>query len=93
MLFLSLSLFPSVALAAGGERASDGPEGSFAAGALDGDEPRIEARLLVHPDDLAAWGFVDGDWCLMSSARGSVRIKLAANRRSPPGTRNTCAMA
>jgi thiol:disulfide interchange protein DsbD len=30
------------------------PEGAFAAGALEGGEPRVEARLLVHPDDEAA---------------------------------------
>ncbi len=27
------------------------PEGAFAEGAFDGEEPRVEARLLVHPDD------------------------------------------
>jgi len=29
------------------------PPGAYATGALEGGEPRLEARLLVHPDDLA----------------------------------------
>ncbi len=29
------------------------PEGALARGAWDGEEPRVEARLLVHPDDAA----------------------------------------
>jgi predicted molibdopterin-dependent oxidoreductase YjgC len=45
-----------------------------------------EETLEVHPDDLVAWSMESGDWCLMSSARGSVRIKLAAAKRSPRGT-------
>lgn len=45
-----------------------------------------EERLEVHPDDVAAWGLTDGGWALMRSARGSVRVKVEANRRSPRGT-------
>jgi formate dehydrogenase major subunit len=45
-----------------------------------------EETLEIHPDDVAAWGLEDGGFVLMSSARGSVRIKVAANNRSPRGT-------
>ncbi len=45
-----------------------------------------EESLETHPDDVAAWGMADGDWCTMSSARGSVRIKIKATNRSPRGT-------
>ena len=34
------------------------PEGAHAAGAFDRDEPRVEARLLIHPDDSAEHGAV-----------------------------------
>ena len=45
-----------------------------------------EESLEVHPDDVEAWGLEDGGWCRMSSARGSVEIKVEATRRSPRGT-------
>ena len=45
-----------------------------------------EETLEVHPSDVAAWGLTDGGWCQMSSARGSIRIKVKATRQSPEGT-------
>ncbi|MFQ6047208.1 MAG: molybdopterin oxidoreductase family protein [Gemmatimonadales bacterium] len=45
-----------------------------------------DEALEVHPDDLARWGLVDGGWACVRSARGDVRIKVKATRRSPPGT-------
>lgn len=45
-----------------------------------------EETLEMHPDDVAAFGLRDGGWAEMSSARGSVKIKVCATDRSPPGT-------
>ncbi|MBI1928350.1 molybdopterin-dependent oxidoreductase, partial [Candidatus Poribacteria bacterium] len=45
-----------------------------------------EEALEVHPDDVKAWGLADGDWCKMTSRRGSVKIRVKATRRSPRGT-------
>ena len=45
-----------------------------------------EERLEVHPEDVEAWGLVDGGWCRMESARGAVRIRVRATKRSPRGT-------
>ena len=45
-----------------------------------------EERLEIHPDDIKEWGLTNNDWCLMSSPRGSIRIKASATRRSPRGT-------
>jgi predicted molibdopterin-dependent oxidoreductase YjgC len=45
-----------------------------------------EEMLEVHPDDVTAWGLTDGGWATMHSARGSVQVKVQANRRSPRGT-------
>ncbi len=45
-----------------------------------------EETLEVHPSDVAAWDLEDGGWCRMSSARGSIRIKVKATRQSPRGT-------
>ncbi len=45
-----------------------------------------EERLEVNPGDLSMWGIGDGEWVVMTSPRGSVRIKTEANDRSPPGT-------
>jgi len=45
-----------------------------------------EEVLEVHPDDVRAWGVSDGDWVTMSSRRGSVKIRVQSNRRSPRGT-------
>ena len=45
-----------------------------------------EETLEVHPQDVQTWGLRSGDWCSMSSARGSIKIKVQATRRSPRGT-------
>ena len=45
-----------------------------------------EESLEVHPDNLRHWGLNDGDWCQMSSPRGTVKIKVKATARSPRGT-------
>jgi predicted molibdopterin-dependent oxidoreductase YjgC len=45
-----------------------------------------EERLEVHPDDVAAWGLQDGGWARLSSPRGTVDVRVQANRRSPRGT-------
>ena len=45
-----------------------------------------EETLEIHPDDVAEWGLQDGGLCRMTSARGSVEIKVAATNRSPRGT-------
>jgi predicted molibdopterin-dependent oxidoreductase YjgC len=45
-----------------------------------------EESLEVHPDDVSEWGLADGDWCQLSSARGSIRIKVKATPVSPRGT-------
>jgi formate dehydrogenase major subunit len=45
-----------------------------------------EETLEVHPDDVTAWGLQDGGFCLMSSPRGEVTIKVKATNRSPRGT-------
>ena len=45
-----------------------------------------EETLEVHPDDVARWGLVDGEWCRLTSPRGSVKIKVKATRQSPRGT-------
>lgn len=45
-----------------------------------------EETLEVHPADVQEWGLVDGEWCTMSSPRGSVRVRVAATDKSPRGT-------
>jgi len=45
-----------------------------------------EELLEVHPEDVQDWGLIDGEWCTMSSVRGSVQVKVKATRRSPKGT-------
>jgi predicted molibdopterin-dependent oxidoreductase YjgC len=45
-----------------------------------------EEVLEVHPEDVEGWGLTDGGYARMSSRRGSVRIKVQANDRSPRGT-------
>lgn len=45
-----------------------------------------EEVLEVHPDDVARYGLTDGEWCQLTSPRGSIDIKVKATRRSPPGT-------
>ena len=45
-----------------------------------------EEALEVHPDDVRDWGLIDDDWCHLSSARGTVKIRVKATNRSPRGT-------
>ena len=45
-----------------------------------------EESLEVNPADLDKWKLADGEWCKMSSARGSINIKIKATNRSPRGT-------
>lgn len=45
-----------------------------------------EETLEVHPEDARAWGLRDGGWAVMSSRRGTVRVKVETTRRSPRGT-------
>ena len=45
-----------------------------------------EELLEVHPADATEWGLTDGDWCKMSSRRGSVKIRVKSTKRSPRGT-------
>ena len=45
-----------------------------------------EETLEVNPGDVATWGLEDGGWCTLTSPRGSVRIKVESNKRSPLGT-------
>ena len=45
-----------------------------------------EEVLEVHPADATEWGLIDGDWCKMSSRRGSVKIRVKSTNRSPRGT-------
>ncbi len=45
-----------------------------------------EESLEIHPDDVDEWGLADGSCAIMSSRRGSVRIRVQATKRSPRGT-------
>jgi len=45
-----------------------------------------EESLEVHPEDLIEWSLQDGDWCQLSSRRGSIRIRIKSTRKSPRGT-------
>ena len=45
-----------------------------------------EETLEVHPEDVTSWGLRAGAWCQLSSARGSVKIKVRATKKSPRGT-------
>ena len=45
-----------------------------------------EELLEVHPDDVAEWGLVDGEWAEIASRRGKVEIKVKATNKSPRGT-------
>jgi formate dehydrogenase major subunit len=45
-----------------------------------------EESLEVHPEDVAAWGLVNGGRVKMSSPRGAVVVKVEATKRSPRGT-------
>ena len=45
-----------------------------------------EEVLEVHPEDVAEWGLEHGGCAIVSSRRGSIRVKVQANPRSPRGT-------
>jgi formate dehydrogenase major subunit len=45
-----------------------------------------EELLEIHPDDVGKYGLVDGEFCKMSSPRGSVVVKVQATDVSPRGT-------
>ncbi len=45
-----------------------------------------EERLEVNPLDAADWQLVEGEWVLLHSARGQVRIRVQVTERSPRGT-------
>ncbi len=45
-----------------------------------------EEVLEVHPKDVEDWGLEDGGCAIVSSRRGSIRVKVQANQRSPKGT-------
>ena len=45
-----------------------------------------EEALEINPADIERWGLTAGEWCKMSSARGSITIKVKATNRSPRGT-------
>lgn len=45
-----------------------------------------EEALEINPADIEKWGLTAGEWCKMSSARGSITIKVKATNRSPRGT-------
>jgi predicted molibdopterin-dependent oxidoreductase YjgC len=45
-----------------------------------------EELLEVHPKDVEDWGLEDGGCAIVSSRRGSIRVKVQANNRSPKGT-------
>ena len=45
-----------------------------------------EELVEVHPEDVKAWGLEDGGLAVMSSRRGEVLVKVAADDTSPRGT-------
>lgn len=45
-----------------------------------------EERLEVNPQDAADWQLAEGEWVLLHSARGQVRIRVQLTERSPRGT-------
>jgi anaerobic selenocysteine-containing dehydrogenase len=48
--------------------------------------PRPEVRLLMHPDDAAARGLIDGDAIRMFNALGEVRCSVTVGAWIRPGT-------
>ncbi len=45
-----------------------------------------EESVEIHPHDVREWGLTEGGVCQLTSARGSVEIKVKATNRSPRGT-------
>lgn len=45
-----------------------------------------EEALEVHPSDVERLGLRHGEWAEMSSARGTVKLRVKETDRSPPGT-------
>jgi len=45
-----------------------------------------QETVEIHPDDVAAWGLLDGGRCKLISRRGEVEITVEATDQSPPGT-------
>ncbi len=45
-----------------------------------------QEALEVHPEDARDWSLGEGDWCELSSARGSIKIQVNLTDRSPRGT-------
>ena len=45
-----------------------------------------EESLEINPQDAADWNLEPGQWCRLSSPRGSVEIKVRLTERSPRGT-------
>jgi formate dehydrogenase alpha subunit len=44
-----------------------------------------EERLRIHPSDAAQIGLEDGDWSLVSSRRGEVRVRAKLTKQVQPG--------
>jgi len=44
-----------------------------------------EERLRIHPSDAAQIGLEDGDWSLVSSRRGEVRVRVELTKQVQPG--------
>ena len=45
-----------------------------------------EESLEINPSDVETLGLTNGGWCTLSSARGSVKVRVKATGRSPRGT-------
>ncbi|HJP02469.1 MAG TPA: molybdopterin dinucleotide binding domain-containing protein [Planctomycetota bacterium] len=45
-----------------------------------------EELVEVHPEDVSSWGLADGGLATLSSRRGRVVVKVAADDTSPRGT-------
>jgi predicted molibdopterin-dependent oxidoreductase YjgC len=49
------------------------------------DQLEPEERLRIHPDDAAHIGLGDGDWSLVSSRRGEVRVRAELTQQVQRG--------
>ncbi len=45
-----------------------------------------EESLEVNPENLADWNLADGGYAHLTSRRGTVKIRVKASEKSPPGT-------